>query len=77
MLLGLGSVLRLPDLDLGYKSRLPEIMRMDVDFVVKKMKQTTDTFSVKAKTKETALETVWNVRGKTAKLLGTEVRLVR
>ena len=74
MLLGLGSVLRLPDLDLGYKSRLPEIMRMDVDFVVKKMKQTTDTFSVKAKTKETTIVTVRTVRSKTEELLGTEVR---
>ena len=77
MLLGLGSVPRLPDLDLGYKSRLPEIMRMDVDFVVKKMKQTTDTFSVKAKTKETTIVTVRIVRSKTEELLGTEVRLVR
>ena len=74
MLLGLGSVLRLPDLDLGYKSRLPEIMRTDVDFVVKKMKQTTDTFSVKAKTKETTIVTVRTVRSKTEELLGTEVR---
>ena len=74
MLLGSGSLLRLPDLDLGYKSRLPEIMKMDVDFVVKKMKQTTDTFSVKAKTKETTIVTVRTVRSKTEELLGTEVR---